>query len=73
MKSCAAPDRRMLKERAEYFFSTRVKRRGEVADFARALSELGEVVVIGGCLRDLLLRAVGPSRPTSTSWSIQDQ
>jgi hypothetical protein len=55
MKSCSALDRRTLKERAEYFFTTRVKRRGEVADFARALSELGEVVVIGGCLRDLLL------------------
>ncbi len=55
MKSCAALDSQTLKKRAEYFFGTHAKRRGEVAEFARTLSELGEVVVIGGCLRELLL------------------
>jgi hypothetical protein len=49
------PESRLLKKRADYFFDSAVRSRGEVAEFAKALQEIGPCVVIGGFLRDLLL------------------
>jgi hypothetical protein len=46
---------RRLKARADYFFRSRNRARGEVASFASRMAELGPVVVIGGMLRDLYL------------------
>jgi len=48
-------DRRRLKERVDYFFSSNVRSRTQVAEFATRMSELGEVAVVGGMLRNLFL------------------
>ncbi|SFU96578.1 MULTISPECIES: hypothetical protein [unclassified Methylobacterium] len=46
-------ERDRLHRRADAFFASKVGGRGEVAEFASALSDLGRTVVIGGMLRDL--------------------
>ncbi|MCB4802803.1 hypothetical protein PUR23_14400 [Methylorubrum populi] len=48
-------DSRLLKGRADYFFTTKACARGEVAAFACMLLDHGPAVAIGGFLRDLLL------------------
>jgi hypothetical protein len=44
-----------LKRRVDAFFASKTGGRGEVADFAASLGDLGRAVVIGGMLRDLCL------------------
>lgn len=44
-----------LKRRVDAFFASRTEGRGEVAEFAASLGDLGRAVVIGGMLRDLCL------------------
>lgn len=46
---------RRLKERVDYFFNTGARSRTEVADFAERMRGLGQVGVVGGMLRNLLL------------------
>ncbi len=48
-------ERQRLRKRADYFFGTGLRARGEVAAFANELRQLGPTVAIGGFLRDLYL------------------
>ena len=48
-------DRLRLKKRVDYFFRSETRDRNEVARFAEQMSDLGQVAIIGGMLRNLYL------------------